>query len=230
MRSYRSCSHGLQWLVIAVVAIHSMGAAEDEAGKRRQFLKDYMVKDKEARRAAVQSLTGCSQRQTLGLLARVVASDKEPEVRQEAFRVLAACPEETSGASALLVQCFRLEKDKGIKQEVLQLVGDRKLKFAWINELVRFLSSECSYPHIPDDVSERGPNGNTFKKYEKQRAMRGDFHNVVLTINAMTGQKFTSTNKTAAEIRAWWAANGAKYQKADRELEKQWKEAAKAKK
>ena len=189
-----------------------------------------MVPDKESRRTAVQTLAGCGERQTLGLLAKVAATDKEKEVRQAAFKVLAECPEETPGTTAFLVQCFRAEKDYATKHEMVRAVRNRKLKFVWISELIHFLSTQCSYPYVPTDISDRSPTGNTYKKFEKQLIRRGEFHNVVLTINAMSGQKFTSNDKTLGDIKAWWAANGAEFQKADRELEEQWKEEAKAKK
>jgi hypothetical protein len=223
----------LAWPVLFALvlgAVHGAAAGESESDKRQQFLKAYSSTSKEERRKAVQSLAGCGERATLDLLVRVVTTDKEKEVRLAAYGVLAARPETDPGVTAVLLQCFRAEGDTETKCEMVRALRDRKFRFEVIGELLGFLATKCSYPDIPETASQFSPTGNSYAKYEKQREARGRFHDVVLTINALSGQSFTSSKKTVDEIRAWWAAHGSEIQKADRDLEKELRGAAEAKK
>jgi hypothetical protein len=203
---------------------------ESESQRRQQFVKAYNSPNKDERKSAVQSLAECNERATLEMLIKVVATEKEKDIRLAAYNLLAARPEDDPGASSLLVQCFRAENDVETKHEMVRAMQDRKFKFEVLAELISFLAAKCSYPDIPETVSQYSATGNTPQRYAKQMTARGQFHNVVLTINALTAQSFTSGKKTVEEVRAWWAAHGAEFQKADRDLQKQLRDEAAAKK
>jgi hypothetical protein len=221
---------GLAVLVAGLGLGRAAPAGESESQKRQQFMKTYNSPNKDERKSAVQSLAGCGERATLEMLVKVVATEKEKDVRLAAYGVLAARPEDDPGATSLLVQCFRAENDLDTKHEMVRAMQNRKFKFEVIAELIGFLAARCSYPDIPQNVSQFSATGNTPDRYTKQMTARGQFHNVVLTINALTTQSFTSGKKTVEEVRAWWAAHGAEFQKADRDLQKQLKDEAAAKK
>ena len=216
--------------VLAAGLVRAAPAGESESQKRQQFMKAYNSLNKDERKSAVQSLGGCSERATLEMLVKVVATEKEKDVRLAAYEVLAARPEDDPSASTMLVQCFRAENDVETKHEMVRAMQNRKFKFEIVSELIGFLATKCAYPDIPETVSQYSATGNTPQRYAKQMAARGQFHNVVLTINALTAQSFTSGKKTVEEVRAWWAAHGAEFQKADRDLQKQLRDEAAAKK
>jgi len=224
-------------VLLGASALHAAAPSPEETKKQGEFKKAYGSQVTKDRLAALENLTDCTHPSTMSLLSTVATTDADKEVRIDAFKRLAEMPQRNASVAKMLTQIFttaklKEEKDTAeLKQKFADAAARVEFKFDLGNAMTEYFHRNLRYPDIVIGAQMSAKaQANTRERLEAERNEMEEF---LAVYNKMFDSDVKTPDKnTPANIRKYWAANGGKFAKSDKELTDKYaaedKEAAKA--
>ena len=204
-------------------ALPAAALSPEESDKQKEFNKTYRNPDHAERQKSLAILAGAASPSSWNMLANVVRTDPDKDVRAEAARTLCHEPARDASLAQMTVSVFQSIKptDVDAKLDMAAAMQSSEFKTEIINVLADF-GSRLPYPDLrtANRPAGGGAIGGSIKDPNvmigKQRL---EFEKFLTAFNAIAHSDISIPDKNSpAGIRKWWEQNRAKSAAADKEL------------
>ena len=210
----------LTTLTLCWIGMLSVHAADAEAQMRTDFQKAFQTTDEKTRASIYSTLNGAKEKATLDMLLRVARMEKLPENRLAAFKALTSFEDTDTSVAMAASNLFTQEQDESNKAQFAENMTNMRFKFMPLQALVGYYSTSSFMPPALGDAS---PKQVAF--IEKHQTNMEKVHQSIVKLS---GNSVVFDKSARTLVKKWWEQNQSTVMKADQDLVKEMKAAAKA--